>query len=153
MDNEGKTAVRVIGSIAIGVIVLGVGVWWFFKTMSIWSREMAGKAQLAEATFSKQIQIEEARSKNEAAIMNAEAKIKMAEADAASLKIKALAESEREIIRAEGAAKANEIIGASLKDNEAYLRYLWLQGIQDGNREVIYIPTEANLPILEAGKR
>ena len=46
--------------------------------------------------------------------------------------------------------KANEIIGNSLKDNDAYLRYLWIKGLHDGSSEVIYIPTEANLPILEA---
>ena len=50
-------------------------------------------------------------------------------------------------------AEANKIIGASLKSNEAYLRYLWIQGLQDGSSEVIYIPTEANLPILEAVRK
>ena len=42
--------------------------------------------------------------------------------------------------------------GESLKNNESYLRYLWIQGLQDGTSEVIYIPTEANLPILEAAR-
>jgi|TARA_B100002003_G_C14041045_1_gene501641 hypothetical protein len=32
------------------------------------------------------------------------------------------------------------------------LRYVWIKGLQDGNGERIYIPTEAGLPILEAGK-
>ena len=49
--------------------------------------------------------------------------------------------------------EANEIIGESLKENEEYLKYLWVKGLQDGSSEVIYIPTEANMPILEAGKR
>lgn len=59
-------------------------------------------------------------------------------------------DAEAEIERAKGVAQANEIIGQSLKDNEAYLRYLWINGLQDGSSEVIYIPTEANLPLLEA---
>jgi len=51
-------------------------------------------------------------------------------------------------------AKANKIIGDSLKDNESYLRYLWINGLSEkDNNTVIYVPTEANLPILEAGKR
>lgn len=55
-----------------------------------------------------------------------------------------------EIERAKGVAEANRIIGESLKENEAYLRYLWIQGLQDGSSEVIYIPTEANLPVMES---
>ena len=62
-------------------------------------------------------------------------------------------ESQAEIERAKGVAEANRIIGDSLKGNEAYLRYLWIQGLQDGSSETIYIPTEANLPIMEATRR
>ena len=50
-------------------------------------------------------------------------------------------------------AEANRIIGDSLKGNDAYLRYLWILGLQDGSSETIYIPTEANLPIMEATRR
>jgi len=63
---------------------------------------------------------------------------------------KSLAQAEVE--RAKGVAEANEIIGESLKGNESYLHYLWIMGLQDGSSEVIYIPTEANMPILEAGR-
>lgn len=55
-----------------------------------------------------------------------------------------------EVERAKGVAEANVIHGDSLKDNEAYLRYLWTIGLQDDSSKVIYIPTEANLPIMEA---
>ena len=57
-----------------------------------------------------------------------------------------------EVARAKGVAQANQIIGDSLKDNEAYLRYLWITDLSSNNRSptVIYVPTEANLPILEA---
>lgn len=61
--------------------------------------------------------------------------------------------AEAEVKRAEGVAKANKIIGDSLKDNESYLRYLWINGLESNNPTVIYIPTEAGLPILEAGRR
>lgn len=92
--------------------------------------EMEGKAKLAEAEYTKRILVEEARAKRDAATMLAAA----------------------EVERAKGVAEANEIIGSSLKDNDAYLRYLWVQGLNDGNSEVIYVPTEANMPIMEAGR-
>ena len=97
----------------------------------VWEQGMAGQAKLREAESSRKIAIEEANAKREAA--------------------KALAEAEVE--RAKGVAEANKIIGESLRGNEGYLRYLWIQGLQDGSSEVIYVPTEAGLPILEAGKR
>lgn len=96
-----------------------------------WSRDMRGQATLREAEWTRKIRIEEAKAEQEAA--------------------KALAAAEIE--RAKGVAEANRIIGESLTGNEAYLRYLWIQGLQDGSSEVIYVPTEAGLPILEAGKR
>ncbi|OLX60112.1 hypothetical protein DB99_07995 [Salmonella enterica subsp. enterica serovar Heidelberg] len=61
--------------------------------------------------------------------------------------------ADAEIERAKGVAKANQIIGDSLRNNEEYLRYLWIDGLQQNKSQVIYVPTEANLPILEAGKR
>lgn len=61
--------------------------------------------------------------------------------------------AQAEIERAKGVAEANKIIGDSLKGNEAYLRYLWIHSLENTQNSVIYVPTEANLPILEAGKR
>jgi regulator of protease activity HflC (stomatin/prohibitin superfamily) len=62
-------------------------------------------------------------------------------------------EASAEVERAKGVAEANKIIGESLKENEAYLRWLWINGLTEGGNSVIYVPTEAGLPILEAGKR
>ncbi|MGD9276296.1 MAG: hypothetical protein PVJ67_03935 [Candidatus Pacearchaeota archaeon] len=44
------------------------------------------------------------------------------------------------------------IIGTSLQNNEAYLRYLWIDNLQNEHNQVIYVPTETNLPILEASR-
>ena len=63
---------------------------------------------------------------------------------------KAKKDAEIEVARATGAAKSNEIIAASISDN--YLRYKWIQGLQANNMTVVYGPTEANLPIMEAGR-
>mgnify|MGYP006286023995 CR=1 FL=1 len=98
---------------------------------SVWQKGLAGKADLKEAEWNRQIAIKEAEAKKESAKMLADA----------------------EVERAKGVAQANKIIGESLKGNESYLRYLWINGLQDGSSEVIYIPTEANLPILEAGRK
>ena len=88
-----------------------------------------GQALLLKAENEKKVAIEEAKAKLESAKMLAAA----------------------EIERAKGVAEANKIIGDSLKNNESYLRYLFIDKL--GQNDVIYIPTEAGLPILEAGKR
>lgn len=99
----------------------------------VYSQKLSGEARLAEAEGSRKIAIEEANAKKESSYALAEA----------------------EIIRAKGVAEANKIIGDSLKQNEGYLRYLYIQSLSEseaqGNK-VIYIPTEAGLPILEAGR-
>ena len=65
---------------------------------------------------------------------------------------KAKKDAEIEVARAEGVAKSNEIIANSISDK--YLRYKWIEGLQNNkdNMTVVYVPTEANLPIMEAGR-
>ena len=63
---------------------------------------------------------------------------------------KAKKDAEIEIARAQGAAKSNEIIAASLSD--PYLRYKWIEGLQRTNNVVVYVPTENSMPIMEAGR-
>lgn len=111
--------------IVISISALFVG----FPVYRVWSREMRGKAELAEAQWSRQIQIEEARANLESEKLNAQS----------------------EIERAKGAAEAIKIEGGTL--TEEYIRYLWVR--QQGNlndKTVIYLPTEAGLPILEANR-
>jgi regulator of protease activity HflC (stomatin/prohibitin superfamily) len=55
-------------------------------------------------------------------------------------------EAEIEVARAEGAAKAQQIIRSTLSDS--YLQYLWIQTLNE-NPNVIYVATEANLPIFK----
>lgn len=113
------------------LIVVGGGALWGCPQYRVYQQDMEGEAELKRAEQNRQIAVNEAKAKLEAAKMLADA----------------------EVERAKGVAAANEIIGKSLRENEAYLRYLWIQGMQDGSSEVIYVPTEANLPILEAGQR
>lgn len=63
---------------------------------------------------------------------------------------KAKKDAEIEVARAEGVAKANKIIAGSI--NESYLKYRWIEGLQKNVAQVVYVPTESNLPVLEANR-
>jgi len=131
MKQEQKIPVLGISTAAATVIV-GVGLIMFgCPRYDVYKQRLSGQAKLAEAESSRQIAIQEAKAQMESAKMLSEA----------------------EIERARGVAEANKIIGDSLKGNDAYLRYLWINNLNNGGNEVIYIPTEGGLPILEAGKR
>ena len=128
MDKEDKLLLKVASGATIALLTLiGLGMWGC-PQYNVWQKELAGQAELKQAKWNRQIAVQEAKAKKEAAVSLAGA----------------------EVARARGVAEANQIIGKSLRGNESYLRYLWIQGLQDGNSEVIYVPTEANLPILEA---
>ncbi|MBP3731363.1 MAG: hypothetical protein J6I40_07845 [Mailhella sp.] len=122
------------GMIVLGVIsalTLGLAAMWGLPRYSVYQQGLAGEAELARAQQNRQIRIQEAMAAKESAKMLAEA----------------------EIERAKGVAEANKIIGDSLKGNEAYLRYLWVQGLNSAQTpQVVYVPTEAGLPIMEAGR-
>ncbi|GAA5315162.1 MAG: hypothetical protein AseanaTS_03660 [Candidatus Pelagadaptatus aseana] len=139
----------VLGAVFILLILLAFWAWPKYK---VYKLELDGIAALKEAEWSKQILIEEAKAREQASLMQAKAKVTLAEAEGKAKLVKAKAEGAADIERAKAAAEANRIIGESLKDNEQYLRYVWIKGLQDGKGERIYIPTEAGLPILEAGK-
>lgn len=97
---------------------------------NVYSARKEGEAILAHAQSSREVAVAEAKAKMEAALLLAQA----------------------DTIRAHGVARSNEIIGQSLKNNEAYLHWLWIDNIEKNPNAVIYVPTEANLPILEAGR-
>lgn len=116
------------------VVILGILVLMFgLPVYSVWQQGLAGQAALKRAEQDRQISVQEAIAKRDAAVELATA----------------------EITRAEGVAKANKIIGESLKGHDEYLRYLWIVDVAGAGtgKTVVYVPTEANLPILEAGKR
>jgi regulator of protease activity HflC (stomatin/prohibitin superfamily) len=58
-------------------------------------------------------------------------------------------DAEIEVARAKGAAEAQRIIHSTL--TASYLQYLWIQTLNE-NPNVIYVATEANLPIFKAAK-
>lgn len=123
--------VMLVALLVCGVIAAILALMFGIPQWKVYQQRLAGEAKLREAESSRQIRIEEAKAERAAAQELAQA----------------------EIERAKGVAAANQIIGDSLKGNDAYLRYLWIQGLSDGSGETIYVPTEANLPILEATRR
>ena len=108
----------------------------FGPVYRVWEQEKAGQAELARAESNRKIAVLEASAKQQSAAMLAQA----------------------EVERAKGVAEANRIIGEGLKGHEEYLRYLWLMGLEHvassaNGSTVVYVPTEANLPILEASRK
>lgn len=138
--------------LVVAFFVFVVLAFWGWPKYNVYKQELNGRASLKEAQWSKQILIEEAKAREQASLMQAKARITLAEAEGKAQIARAKAEGLADIERAKAAAEANRIIGESLKNNEEYLRYIWIKGLQDGKGERIYIPTEAGLPILEAGK-
>lgn len=118
-----KTVIISILSTVLLIILLFFGV----PIYRVWSQEMAGKAEYAKAEQNRKIKIEEAKANLEAEKLNAQA----------------------EVERAKGAAEAIEIENGKL--TSTYIQYLWVRQ-QSGNNidKIIYIPTEASIPILEA---
>jgi regulator of protease activity HflC (stomatin/prohibitin superfamily) len=107
------------------------GLCAIYSEYNLWASALSGEAELKQADWNRQISVREAQAKMDASKLLAQA----------------------EVERAKGVAQANQIIGNSLKGNEDYLRYLWIDSLQQTKDQVIYVPTEGQLPILEAGKR
>lgn len=108
-----------------GLIVLCM---WGCPKYSVYSARKQGEAVLAHAQSSREVAVAEAKAKMESAALLAQA----------------------DTIRAHGVARSNIIIGQSLTD--AYLHWYWIDNIEKNPNAVIYVPTEANLPIMEAGR-
>jgi regulator of protease activity HflC (stomatin/prohibitin superfamily) len=130
-------ATRNIWSVALGLLFLllvlvggGLGSCAAYNSMRVWNAETAGEAELAQARQNRQI-----------ATLEAEAKL-----DSAKL----LAQAEVE--RAKGVAEANRIVADGLGGPEGYLRYLYIEHLAQSQGQIIYVPTEGGLPILEAGR-
>lgn len=115
---------------SLTVVIIGGLMMWGCPQYNVYNARLAGEAEFAKAEQNRQTIVRTATAERDAAKFRAEA----------------------EVERARGVAQANKIIGESLKENEAYLRWLWIEGLKEGKdgNTIVYIPTEAGLPILEA---
>ncbi len=117
-----------VAAIAVGVVVIGGLIFIGGPQYNVWQQSLAGKAELQKAEYTRQVAVLEAQAKKDSAQQLADA----------------------EIIRAQGVAKANQIIGDSLKDNREYLQYLYITGLEEGSNKgnvTIYVPTEGGMPV------
>lgn len=119
-----------IGTVIVWAIMIVVfGGMYGCPRYNVWQQEMSGKAEFAKAEQNRRIKIEEAKANLEAEKLNAQA----------------------EVERAKGAAEAIKIENGSI--TPAYIQYLWVRQQNNLNdKTVIYIPTETNLPVMEASR-
>ena len=95
-----------------------------YRHYSVWSMEMQGKANLAKATQDRQIQVEQAKSEKEAA---------------------------------KHIAEAIKTVGAAAQKYPEYRNQVYIQAFSEALTsgkidQIIYVPTEAGIPILEASR-
>ena len=121
-------ALTLIGLVAVGVALVGL------PTYNVYRKQMQGKAAYEEAVQNRRIRVLEAQALLDSAELTARA----------------------EVARARGTNEANRIMAESLGGPENYLRWSYINMLQETagkpGREVIYIPTEAAIPILEASR-
>jgi len=127
-----KCVVGVIVSIVLLVPVGMIGC----PQYKVYVQTKEGEAELKRAEQNRQIIVQSAQAKKEAAEF----------------------EKEAEVIRATGVAEAlakdrEELQTLTDEQARVLIYYKWVQGLNDESSQVIYVPTEANLPmLLEAGR-
>ena len=123
-----------IGSV-VAFVIIGVLILIGLPTYNVYSKQMQGKAAYEQAVQDRRIRVLEAQAALDSAQLTAQA----------------------EVARARGTNEANRIMAQSLGGPENYLRWSYIHMLEETagkqGREVIYIPTEAGMPILEAGRR
>ena len=117
----------------MGVTIMATALgMWGCPQYHVWQQGLLGEAELRRAEQNRRIKVQEAEAIKESAKLLAQA----------------------EVERAKGNAQANQIIAGGLGGPEGYLRYLWIHMVSESkNTQIIYVPTETGLPLLEAGKR
>lgn len=119
----------------VGVLIAVVIVLLALPTYNVYRKQMAGRAAYEQAVQDRRIRVLEAQAALDAARLTARA----------------------EIERARGTNEANRIMAQSLGGPENYLRWAYIHMLEETagqpGRQIIYIPTEAGMPILEAGRR
>lgn len=124
MDNETKVIVGWVAGAAVAVLVMVAAFMFIGPVYGVWQQRLSGEAKLARAQQERQILVTQAQ----------------AEKDAAQLR-----------------ADAIKIVGQAAKDFPQYREQEFMASFGEALREgkmsqVIYVPTEANIPILEARK-
>lgn len=116
----------------IFAVVVAILIWslYGYPKWRVWASHQRGLADLMAAKNEQQIQVAQAQGRVDAAELNKKAAIIEAEAVSAQI----------------------EAIGKQLTTHDLYLRWQWIKMMEDtgGGDTTIYVPTEAQIPILEA---
>lgn len=124
-NQKGSTDIVAIVLTAALILIIIVLMLFAWPHYKVWKQGMNGQALLAEAEQSKMIQVQTARAELESAKLRAEA-------------IQTIGKAAKEFPE----YRKQEFIGA------------FGDALRDGKiQQIIYVPTEANIPVLEAGKR
>jgi len=122
-----------IGTVVAAVVVVAIGLIGL-PTYNVYAKQMQGKAAYEQAVQDRRIRVLEAQAALDSAQLTAQA----------------------EVARARGTNEANRIMAESLGGPDNYLRWSYIHMLEETagkpGREVIYIPTEAAMPILEASR-
>jgi regulator of protease activity HflC (stomatin/prohibitin superfamily) len=118
-------------------ITAGLVVGIFLLTLV--SKAVGPQLNLYRANTEKQAVIAEQKAQSEAAEFAARSAVTQAEAKAQAM-----------IIEAKALAESQDIIAKTLTPE--YIRYLYIKAIENNPNQVIYVPTEAGMPILESGR-
>lgn len=128
---EGTSIVFTVILAIFGALVFWGACLAFFPVYGVWSARKSGEAEFAKATNEQRIQIAQAESRLHAAEANKKAAI----------------------VEAEAVARQIEVIGNNLQKHDLYLKWQWIKMMEERpTNSTIYVPTEAGLPILEAGR-
>jgi hypothetical protein len=125
LNNKGEVGDEIIiAVICIVCISVIIGLMFALPAWNVWRSGLSGEADLKKASQTRQIQIEQARGEKEAAVLRAE---------------------------------AIKIVGKATKDFPEYRQQEFIGGFAEALKEgkisqVIYVPTEAMIPIMEAGR-
>lgn len=119
----------IVLAVVLPIAIFGV-IWGVFirPRWNVWASQKQGEADLQQAHKEQQIQVSKAQGRVDAAKLNKEAAI----------------------VEAEAVAEQIGKIGATLTEHDLYLRWQWIKMMEERDGSTIYVPTEANLPILEA---
>lgn len=122
-SNKNQNPTKIIMIITVPIIII-VCCMWGFPKWNVWRAGMAGEAALKQAQQTRQIMVTQAQ----------------AELDSSTLR-----------------ARAIGIVGQATKDFPEYRQQEFIgafaEALKEGNIEqIIYVPTEANIPIIETGR-
>lgn len=135
-NRKGESEALVIGALAVLIVGALIVILWVWPHYTLWSTKMAGEARTVQAEHEGAARLAQAESEKKIQIEGAKAEVESAKLRAEAIQIVGKASQEYPEYRTQ------EFIGA------------FAEALKEGNiSQIIYVPTEANIPIIEAGRK